>query len=478
MSITCQNLDYSRDINEDDYSNTDRTRNDTVNGYTTNINNEHVDKIYRSNLNDYYYNNDMEPELIGFVQKYNVVMDDGAVLNKSALLKKSILDKKNQKKFQPPFGLSLKMFIILIIITSILLPLIIIGIIIGIIYAYKLNIPNLPYAIPWWRRTHIYQINIETWANDVQGTIGRLQDIIPRMDYLVNQIGATSILFTNLINSDINGIINWETINQSIDPTEEGFNNFLPQIIKKSKKILINKQYNNQYIKIMIGLSIYSTSIKHEWFRLSQSNINNVYSTFYIWTNIVPSTDQQKRHYAYDSIRRAYYRHVHGNPNSPLLNLSNPDVQIKMIEVIKFWKQKLEIKGLMIMNSSNILEEMVPGIRKILNTDADDEFIWFADEPKIDAMVNMEQKVCLQTLTLNARVPTRSDDLHSQIQLAMNNTQLRKCSPIWLVRQLSEDNKDFETIQKLAYFLPGSYLMLAGQEVDIVSFFVFGFYRE
>uniref|UniRef100_A0A5K4FCS9 Aamy domain-containing protein n=1 Tax=Schistosoma mansoni TaxID=6183 RepID=A0A5K4FCS9_SCHMA len=469
MSITCQNLDYSRDINEDDYSNTDRTRNDTVNGYTTNINNEHMDKIYHSNLNDYYYNNDMEPELIGFVQKYNVVMDDGAVLNKSALLKKSILDKKNQKKFQPPFGLSLKMFIILIIITSILLPLIIIGIIIGIIYAYKLNIPNLPYAIPWWRRTQIYQINIETWANDVQGTIGRLQDIIPRMDYLVNQIGATSILFTNLLNSDINGIINWETINQSIDPTEEGFNNILPQIIKKSKTILTNKQYNNQYITIMIGLSIYATSIKHEWFRLSQSNINNVYSTFYIWTNIEPSTDQQKRHYAYDSIRRAYYRHAHGNPNSPLLNLSNPDVQIKMIEVIKFWKQKLEIKGLMIMNSSNILEEMVPGIRKILNTDTDDEFIWFADEPKIDAMVNMEQKVCLQTLTLNARVPTRSDDLHSQIQLAMNNTQLRKCSPIWLVRQLSEDNKDFETIQKLAYFLPGSYLMLAGQEVDIMN---------
>ncbi|VDP85057.1 unnamed protein product [Schistosoma mattheei] len=55
----------------------------------------------------------------------------------------------------------------------------------------------------------------------------------------------------------------------------------------------------------------------------------------------------------------------------------------------------------------------------------------------------------------------------------MNNTQLRKCSPIWLVHQLSEDNKDFETIQKLAYFLPGSYLMLAGQEVDLVSQFIF-----
>ncbi|VDP77818.1 unnamed protein product [Schistosoma mattheei] len=87
-----------------------------------------------------------------------------------------------------------------------------------------------------------------------------------------------------------------------------------------------------------------------------------------------------------------------------------------MIEVIKFWKQKLEIKGVMIMNSSNLLEEMVPGIRKILNTDTDDEFIWFADEPKIDAMVNMEQKVCLHTLTINIRVPTRSDDIDSQIR--------------------------------------------------------------
>ncbi|VDP75701.1 unnamed protein product [Schistosoma mattheei] len=134
------------------------------------------------------------------------------------------------------------------------------------------------------------------------------------------QVGVTSILLTNLLNSDINGIIDWETINQSIDPTEEGFNHYLPQIIKKSKQ---------QKISILLGLSIYTTSNRHEWFRLSQSsnnNNNNVYSTFYIWTNNEPLTDQQKRHYAYDSIRRAYYRHVHGNPNSPLLNLSNPNV--------------------------------------------------------------------------------------------------------------------------------------------------------
>ncbi|VDP17776.1 unnamed protein product [Schistosoma margrebowiei] len=473
--------DYNNDNDRDhvhDY-NDHIESNNLINGYTTDeINYEQMKKCYNS-TNQLY---NMEPELIGFVQKHNVVMDDGAVINKMALLKQTILDRKNKKRFQPPKCLSMKMFIILIILTIVLIPLIIIGIIIGIIYIYKTNIPNLPYALPWWRRSLIYQMNIETWANDVQGPIGRLQDIIPRIDYLVNQVGVTSILLTNLLNSDNNGIIDWEIINQSIDPTEEGFNHFLPQLIKKSKQ---------QKMKILIGLPIYTTSNKHEWFRLSQSNSNNVYSTFYIWTINEPLTDQQKRHYAYDSIRRAYYRHVHGNPNSPLLNLSNPNkggwwllvesrtkrvssylglvsrmclhlrvdvhsstriqyalsisspgininsrmqvdekrmsgaltgfqtngahgfqypertngVQVKMIEVIKFWKQKLEIKGVMIMNSSNLLEEMVP-----------DEFIWFADEPKIDAMVNMEQKVCLHTLTLNIRVPTRSDDIDSQIR--------------------------------------------------------------
>ncbi|CAH8842559.1 unnamed protein product [Trichobilharzia szidati] len=410
----------------------------------------------------------MDPELIGFVQKHNVVMDDGAVINKAAMLRKAAVDGKVKKKFQPPGGLTMKSFIILIILLILLIVVIIIVMTIGITYAYKTLIPNLPSAKPWWRRTQLYQINIETWANDVQGPVGRLHDVIPRIPYLSSQIGVTSVLLTNLLSSDVNGIIDWTTINQSIDPTEEAFSSLLPQLIAKCKSPL-GKLRSSKPIKILIGLPLHSTSNRHQWFRVSQTDVNSIYASFYMWTNTEPITDQQKRHYAYDSIRRAYYRHVHGNPNSPLLNLTNPNVQTEMIKIIKFWKENLQIKGVMITNSSNLLQEMVPGVRKILNTDIDDEFIWFADEPAIDAMVNTENKVCLFTLTINIRVPTRRNDLDSQIQQAMNNTLLRKCSPIWKVIQLSEDNKDFATIQKLAYFLPGSYLMMAGQEVDLVT---------
>ncbi|VDP01044.1 unnamed protein product [Schistosoma mattheei] len=102
MSITHENLDYSGNCN--DYNNDDDDRdhdyndhierNNLINGYTTDeINYEQMKKCYNS-TNQLY---NMEPELIGFVQKHNVVMDDGAVINKMALLKQTILNKKNQK---------------------------------------------------------------------------------------------------------------------------------------------------------------------------------------------------------------------------------------------------------------------------------------------------------------------------------------------------------------------------------------------
>lgn len=107
MSITHENLDYSRNCNDynndhdDDDDDRDHDhvhdhieRNNLINGYTTDeINYEQMKKYYNSTYQLY----NMEPELIGFVQKHNVVMDDGAVINKMALLKQTILNKKNQK---------------------------------------------------------------------------------------------------------------------------------------------------------------------------------------------------------------------------------------------------------------------------------------------------------------------------------------------------------------------------------------------
>ncbi|VDP76532.1 unnamed protein product [Echinostoma caproni] len=160
---------------------------------------------------------------------------------------------------------------------------------------------------------------------------------------------------------------------------------------------------------------------------------------------------------------------MHGNPNSPLLNLTNTDVQNELIKVIQFWVKHLNIKGVMITNSTNVITELMPGMRQILGNITDEQFMWFADSPTIDQELNPRNKVCLHEIRINRHVPTRTDDLVAQITQVMNNTQFSTCSPIWQVKILLDDIKDFETVQRLAYFLPGSFLMVAGQEVDLVT---------
>ncbi|RTG82910.1 uncharacterized protein DC041_0006017, partial [Schistosoma bovis] len=310
-------------------------RNNLINGYTTDeINYEQMKKYYNSTHQLY----NMEPELIGFVQKHNVVMDDGAVINKMALLKQTILNKKNQKRFQPPKGLSMKMFIILIILTIVLIPLIIIGIIIGIIYIYNTNIPNLPYALPWWRRSLIYQINIETWANDVQGPIGRLQDIIPPMNntqlrkcspiWLVHQLSEDNKDFEtiqklayflpdyntywpiniNLINNGKQRLYHWKLfIDKSYSITLLNTPNDKNQLISDIPKITYN---------LLIIYRHYINTIYRIYFIVSFQTLNTHIPFQSIFSDI-SSLSQLK--VVYDS-KNLYYNKKQLNNNELLVN--------------------------------------------------------------------------------------------------------------------------------------------------------------
>lgn len=82
----------------------------------------------------------------------------------------------------------MRTFIILLVTLIVLILIIITLSAVGIVYLAMKSEPNLPRAQPWWRRSQMYQINIATWANDVGGPVGRLQDIIPRMAYLSKKV--------------------------------------------------------------------------------------------------------------------------------------------------------------------------------------------------------------------------------------------------------------------------------------------------
>ncbi|TPP57772.1 Trehalose 6 phosphate hydrolase [Fasciola gigantica] len=410
----------------------------------------------------------IDPQLVGFVQKHNVVMDDGAVVNMNAMKEKAAMQTKPKTKFQPPFGLSQKQFLIAVVVTVVLVVILALAFGLGLYFGLLQITPSYPQAQPWWRRTLMYQINVATWANDVGGPTGRLVDVIPRMAYLSIQVGATSAVLTDLISSDANGVLDWTQVNSQVAAPDEAIATLIPQLASQAKKPQ-GALRNANPIQLVLGLPLYATSIRHAWFQQSRLATMSQYSSFYLWTTKEPATAQERRYYAFDNVRKAYYRHMHGNPSSPLLNLNNTDVQNELKKVIQFWVKNLDIKGVMITNSTNVIPEMINGMRTALDNFTNEQFVWFADVPSIDEVLNPRQKVCLNEIRINRHVPTRTDDLVAQITQAMNNTKASTCSPIWQVKLLLDETKDFETVQRLAYFLPGSFFMLAGQEVDLVT---------
>ncbi|KAF7261873.1 hypothetical protein EG68_00739 [Paragonimus skrjabini miyazakii] len=410
----------------------------------------------------------MDPQLVGFMQKHNVVMDDGAVLNINAMKEKAAMEQKPKKQFQPPCGFTRCQFISIVVLSILFVILLIVALTTGLVLGLRVIRPSYPRAQPWWRRTQMYYINVATWANDVGGPTGRLADVIPRMTYLSVQIGATSIVLTELLASDVNGVSNWTQVNSQVAAPDEAISSLLPRLVSQSKQPRGPLQKGDP-IHILLGMSLYATSDRHTWFQQSKLASMTRFSTFYIWRTDPPVTPQELRYFAFDETRKAYYRHVHGNPNSPLLNLTDPQVQTELKNVIQFWRQHLNIEGVVIINSTNVIPTMIPAIRTILNQPSDQKFIWFADDPRTDATLNLGERVCFFTININRRVPTRADDLTAQIVTAMNDTRLVTCSPIWKVTQLSDDNKDYQTVQQIAHFLPGAFLMMAGQEVDISS---------
>ncbi|CAL8099038.1 unnamed protein product [Calicophoron daubneyi] len=410
----------------------------------------------------------MDPQLVGFVQKHNVVLDDGAVLNVNALKEKAAMERKQKKKFIPPCGLTRTQFIVSTIFITLLVILIIVALALGFTLGMRVDRPDYSAATPWWRRTQMYQINVATWANDVGGVTGRLADVIPRMAYLSAQISATSIVLNELIANDGHGITNWNEVSSVVADVMEAMPTLIPQLVSKAAKprgIFIKAPA----IQIVLGMPLYATSNMHPWFQQSVTGTMTKYVTYYIWTTQAPSTDQERRYYAYSETRKAYYRHVHGDPYAPLLNLTNVDVQTDLKQVLTFWKEKLVIKGVMIRNSTNVLPEMMASLRQIVESVQDDEFIWFADDPDIDAKMNTAKRVCFFVLRINRRVTSRADDLSAQIVKITNDSRLPVCTPIWVVEQFTEDVKDSGTVHKLAHFLPGNFLMKAGQEVYLTT---------
>uniref|UniRef100_A0A0V0J982 Trehalose-6-phosphate hydrolase n=2 Tax=Schistocephalus solidus TaxID=70667 RepID=A0A0V0J982_SCHSO len=406
----------------------------------------------------------IDTRLVDFVSKHNVVMDDGAVVyaaTDDGLTRKRA---KQRKDFVPPCGCTKRQFIIAISVLAFLLLLTTVGIVLGILFGVA-STPSFAMATPWWRHGLVYQINVPTFANDVEGVIGRLKDATKRMAYLSKRMSATATVLTGFLESDENGVRNWRGINPSTNSDGDPVGDLLSALQSSA---------SDNAVHLILGAPLYATSIDHPWFAQSVNNMASVYKEFYIWRKAAPIGPTEARILSFNPIRGEYYRHVHGNPKAPLLNLADPNLQKEMQSIIAYWKETIGISGIMVSNSTNIVPELAPSLTSILESAADaesDSFVWFADNVEADSLLQ-NKRLCFFQLLVKRRVFTRTEDISAQLNAILSNRRASFCSPLWRIIQESEDNRDYFSLQTLASFLPGMNLIHAGEEVEIVSFFL------
>ncbi|KAM3181088.1 hypothetical protein ACTXT7_015032, partial [Hymenolepis weldensis] len=260
---------------------------------------------------------------------------------------------------------------------------------------------------------------------------------------------ATAAILTGVLDSDKNGIKNWMSINQDINSEGDSVVTLLGELETRSR---------GNEIELMLGIPLYATSERHAWFQHSI-------------LQDPPANQIEARYYSYNSVRRAYYRHIHGNPASPLLNLNDTEVQTELKAVIAFWKEELGISGVFITNSTNVLEEMAAPLTAILSSGLDentDAFTWFADNPAADKLLT-GKPLCYYELISNERITTRTGDISAQINTILSEIKQRTCSPVWRLEQKSMDYTDYFSLQKFVAFLPGLSVMKAGEEVQLMT---------
>nr|CDS27097.1 trehalose 6 phosphate hydrolase [Hymenolepis microstoma] len=405
------------------------------------------------------YVSGMDVRLAQFVNQHNINMDDGAVIYP---LPDQSTTKSKKKPFTPPCGCTRKQFIWTVSGTTVgIVALIALIATLAVIFG-RVQPFRFPKAEPWWTHGLVYQIHVPTFANDVGGSLGRFKDVTSRIIYLADKVYATAAILTGVLDSDKNGVRNWMSINQDINSEGDSVDTLLGGLATRSKE---------REIELILGMPLYATSERHAWFQQSALQNPAKYMAYYMWRTEAPVNQIEARYYSYNSERRAYYRHAHGNPASPLLNLTDIEVQTELKAVIAFWKEKLGISGVLIINSTNILEEMAAPLTTILSSGRDentDTFTWFADNPTADKLLT-GKPLCYYELISNERITTRTGDINAQINTILPEIKQRSCSPIWRLEQKSMDYTDYFSLQKFAAFLPGLSLMKAGEEVQLMT---------
>ncbi|XP_053966035.1 maltase A2-like [Anastrepha ludens] len=192
-------------------------------------------------------------------------------------------------------------------------------------------------TVDWWESATLYQIYPRSFMDSDGDGIGDLNGITSRLEYL-KEIGVTAAWLSPIFDSPMvdmgYDIANYTKISP-IFGTMEDFEAMLAKAHELGLKILLDFVPNH-------------TSDECEWFQKSIRREDG-YDDFYVWDDgkIDPETGERippsnwiaifnGSTWTWNENRQQYYLHQF-YPEQPDLNLTNPMVRERLIEVLKFW---------------------------------------------------------------------------------------------------------------------------------------------
>lgn len=192
--------------------------------------------------------------------------------------------------------------------------------------------------MPWWKKTVVYQIYPRSFKDTTNDGVGDIAGIISKLDYL-RDLGVETIWLSPFYASpqkdfgyDISDYLEIHPEYGTMDDTS----NLIEEIHSRNMKIIFDMVLNH-------------TSDQHPWFLESRSSRDNPKRDWYIWRDGAEPGGKKPPNnwhsmiggsgWHYDERTDQWYW-AQFLPCQPDLNYHNPEVEQKMLEIMRFWLRK------------------------------------------------------------------------------------------------------------------------------------------
>ena len=191
-------------------------------------------------------------------------------------------------------------------------------------------------ATPWWKRAVFYEIYPRSFKDSDGDGVGDLNGITSKLDYLAS-LGVDAIWVTPFYPSPQVDFGYDVSDYEAVDPQFGTLADF-DRLVREAHR---------RRIKVVIDFVLNHTSDQHPFFIESRSSKTNPKRDWYIWRDPRPDGSRPNNWsssfgpvaWTLDDKTGQYYYHYF-YPQQPELNWRNPEVERRMLEVIRFWLRR------------------------------------------------------------------------------------------------------------------------------------------